>query len=63
MKLARLFLAVLAIGALAACGSTPTAPEAQPADPPRNEGECIGRWEIDPVTGVAFCNGHLGSGG
>jgi hypothetical protein len=63
MKLARLFLAVLAIGALAACGNSPTAPEAQPTGASRDEATCNGRWETDPVTGVAFCNGHLGSGG
>ncbi len=63
MKLARLFLAVLAIGALAACGNTPTAPEAQPADASRDEGTCTGKWETDPVTGVTFCNSQIGSGG
>ncbi|HEY7770605.1 hypothetical protein [Longimicrobium sp.] len=63
MKLARLFLAVLAIGALGACDNSPTAPEAKPAGASRDEVTCVGRWETDPATGVIFCNGHLGSGG
>lgn len=62
MKLARLFLAVLAIGALAACGNTPTAPEAKPTGASRDEGEC-NKWETDPVTGITRCTGHMGSGG
>lgn len=63
MKLARLFLAVLAISALAACGNSPTAPEAQPAGPSRDEATCDGKWETDPVTGVTRCTGQMGSGG
>jgi len=63
MKLIRLFLAVLAIGALAACGNTPTAPEAQPTGPSREEASQCKSWETDPVTGVTRCSGYLGSGG
>jgi hypothetical protein len=63
MKLARLFLAVLAIGALAACGNSPTAPEVQPTGASRDEVTCEGKWETDPATGITRCNGHLGSGG
>ncbi|HZG42294.1 MAG TPA: hypothetical protein VEY93_04985 [Longimicrobium sp.] len=63
MKLARLFLAVLAIGALAACGSTPTAPDAQPTGVSRDEAPCNGTLVTDPVTGVTTCNSQIGSGG
>jgi hypothetical protein len=24
---------------------------------------CKGTWEIDPVTGIGRCTGHMGSGG
>ena len=64
MKLARLFLAVLAIGALAACGNTPTAPGAQPTGASRDEIPCEnGTLVTDPVTGVTTCNSQIGSGG
>ena len=64
MKLARLFLAVLAIGALAACGSTPTAPEVEPTATPLNdEAPVCKTWETDPSTGAKRCTGYLGSGG
>jgi hypothetical protein len=63
MKLARLFLAVLAIGTLAACGNSPTAPEAQPTGASRDERTCEGTWETDPATGITRCTGQMGSGG
>jgi hypothetical protein len=63
MKLARLFLAVLAIGTLAACGSAPTAPDAQPTGASRDEVPCNGTLVTDPVTGVVTCNSQIGSGG
>jgi uncharacterized lipoprotein len=63
MKLARLFLAVLAIGALGACGNSPTTPEAEPAGASREEAAQCKSWETDPVTGATRCSGYLGSGG
>ena len=63
MKLARLFLAVLAVSALAACGNTPTAPDARPTGASRDEVPCDGTLVTDPVTGVVTCNSQIGSGG
>ncbi len=62
MKLARLFLAVLTISTLAACGDSVTAPEAAPtAKPANDEIECVLDRQSD---GSYVCSGAvIGSGG
>ena len=62
MKLARLFLAVFTISALAACGDSVTAPEAQPSVAPSTDGiECTLERQTD---GTEVCRSPiLGSGG
>jgi hypothetical protein len=62
MKLARLFLAVFTISALAACGDSVTAPEAVPAATPSADGvECVSERLSD---GTLVCRGAvIGSGG
>ena len=62
MKLARLFLAVLTISTLAACGDSVTAPEAQPSVAPSTDViECTLERLAD---GTVICRSPiLGSGG
>jgi hypothetical protein len=60
MKLARLFLAVLAVSALAACGDTVTGPQAAPATP-SDDTSCTLEKQAD---GTYVCRtGQVGSGG
>lgn len=64
MKLARLFLAVLAAGTLAACsGDSVTEPEARPTGKPGQDLDC--KVEVILVNGVTVvrCTGQMGSGG
>ena len=63
MKLARLFLAVLAVSALAACGETVTEPQAAPpaTTSQDQESECVLERQAD---GTSICRtGQIGSGG
>jgi predicted small lipoprotein YifL len=58
MKLARLFLAVLAVGTLAACGETVTGPQAAPPATPSQDVTCT------LEDGTSVCRtGQSGSGG
>lgn len=62
MKLARLFLAVLAVGTLAACGDTVTGPQAAPpATPSDDVVTCT--LESQPDGTVVCRTGQVGSGG
>lgn len=66
MKIARLFLAVLTAGTLAACNDSATAPEARPADASQNGTTCVGRIvaETQPDGTIIYrCTGQIGSGG
>ena len=58
MKLARLFLAVLAVGTLAACGDTVTGPQAAPPATPSQDTICT----VEDGTNVCR-TGQVGSGG
>lgn len=61
MKLARLFLAVLTVSTLAACGDTVTGPQAAPPATPSENTECTLERLAD---GTYICRtGHSGSGG
>jgi predicted small lipoprotein YifL len=61
MKLARLFLAVLTIGTLAACGDTVTGPQAAPPATPSEDITCTLERQAD---GTFVCRtGQSGSGG
>lgn len=61
MKLARLFLAVLAVSALAACGDSVTGPQAAPSATPSEDTACTLERQAD---GTYVCRtGQSGSGG
>lgn len=63
MKLARLFLAVVTIGTLAACNNSATAPDTKATDAPaRKSTTCSGTIETDSA-GVSRCYPTIGSGG
>lgn len=61
MKLARLFLAVLAVSALAACGDTVTGPQAAPPATPSQDTSCT--MERLPDGTLVCRTGQVGSGG
>lgn len=61
MKLARLFLAVLTVSTLAACGNSVTGPQAEPAAKPSQDTTCQTERAAD---GTLVCRtGQTGSGG
>jgi predicted small lipoprotein YifL len=61
MKLARLFLAVLTVSALAACGDSVTGPQADPSLKPSTDESCTLVGQPD---GSTVCRtGQGGSGG
>lgn len=59
MKLARLFLAVLTVSALAACGDTVTGPQAEPSTVPSHDTSCA----PEQMDGTVCRTGQTGSGG
>jgi|GEM_PF-3732409 len=61
MKIARLFLAVLTVSTLAACGDTVTGPQATPSATPSEDVACTVERQPD---GTEVCRtGQGGSGG
>ena len=60
MKLARLFLAVLTVSTLAACGNSVTGPQAEPAVTPSLDTLCN---PDKPSDGTVCRTGQSGSGG
>ena len=61
MKLARLFLAVLTVSTLAACGDMVTGPQAAPPATPSSDTSCTLEQQSD---GTTVCRtGQSGSGG
>ncbi len=61
MKLARLFLAVLTVSVLAACGDTVTGPQADPSTKPSTTETCTADQQ---ASGSIVCRtGQSGSGG
>lgn len=63
MKLARLFLAVVAAGTLAACSDTVTAPDTKATDAPASTTTNCDQTYVDPATGQTRCFPTIGSGG
>ena len=61
MKLARLFLAVLTVSTLAACGDTVTGPQAEPTPKPSMDESCS--LQSQPDGSVVCRTGQGGSGG
>lgn len=63
MKLARLFLAVLTVSALAACSDSVTAPQAEPSATPSEDVSCTQERQADG-TYITRCGSPvIGSGG